>query len=216
MTLADPPPPGPEQVVAAAPEWRPRSELDLAAQQVRAIERFNRARQLGEQAVAAAARSREMRMDAARSLDVLRRQHRAVVRRTHEQLVASGHLLHTLAQRRAVLAHRDDWFLRTVVRELQDHHVHVVAGTDNGADAVGIVVAEQPDLVLVEDTLSMQTAVEVVREIRHFSPETVVTVQAAYRDRVDRLLDAGATTVFDRQQAPRAVAMSLLALVGAA
>ena len=141
MTLANGTSPIPQQHVPAAPDWQPRTELDLAGQQLLAIDRFNRARQMREQAAAAAARSREMRMDATRSLDVLRREHDAVVRRAHEQLQATGQLLHDLAPRRAVLAHRDDWFFRKVTEALEGRGVQVVAGTDNGADAVGLVVA---------------------------------------------------------------------------
>jgi CheY-like chemotaxis protein len=216
MTLATAPSPPSARAVPAAPAWQPRSELELAAQQLRAVERFNNARHMREQAAAAAARSREMRMDAARSLDVLRHQHEAVVSRAHAQLQASGELLRTIATRRAVLAHRDDWLRRKVTRALQDHGVTVVAGTDNGADAVGVIVAEQPDLVLVEDTLSMLPGLEVIREVRRFSPETLVTARATYNDRVHPLLDAGAVTVFTRQAPPADVALSLLKLVGVA
>ena len=205
----------PQQVVPAQPQWQPRSELDLAAQQLHAVERFNRARQMREDATAAAARSREMRMDVARSLDVLRREHDAVVQRSHEHLLASGDLLRSVARRRAVVAHRDDWFFRTVVRVLEGQGVQVVAATDNGADAVGLVIAEQPDLVLVEDTLAMLPGVEVVREVRHFAPGTVVTAQVAHGDRVGQLLDAGAAAVFTRRIPPADVALSLLELVGA-
>jgi CheY-like chemotaxis protein len=216
MTRAYAPSPRPDQVATPARDWRPRSELELAAQQLRGIERFNRARHMREEAAAAAGHSREMRMDATRSLEVLRRQHDAVVGRAHQQLQASGHLLHGMAERRAVLAHRDDWLFRKVARALEDHGVHVVAGTDNGADAVGLIVAEQPDLVLVEDTLSMLTSVEVIREVRRFSPETVVTAQAASGDRIGQLLDAGASAVFTRRTPPADVALSLLRLIGAA
>ena len=216
MTLLSALPTPSAPAVRPAPDWQPRTELELAAQQLRAVERFNRARHLREGAAADAARSREMRMDAARSLDVLRHQHEAVVRRAHEQLQASGRLLRSVADRRAVLAHRDDWLRRTVARALEDHGVQVVAGTDNGADAVGIIVAEQPDLVLVEDALSMLAGLEVIRDVRRFSPGTVVTAKAAYGDRVGQLLDAGATTVFTRQVPPADVALSLLKLVGAA
>ena len=66
------------------------------------------------------------------------------------------------------------WFLAKVTCALADHGVQVVASTDNGADAVGTIVAEQPDLVLIEDTLSMLAAVQVIREVRRFSPETVI------------------------------------------
>ena len=213
MTLATPPSradaPAPE-----LPDWHPRSEIDLAAQQLLAVERFNRARRMREEAAAAAARSRELRMDAARSLEVVRRQHDAVIARTDAQLRASGQLLRATAERRIVLAHRNDWLVRTLQQRLEDSGLVVVAHTDNGADAVGLVVAEQPDLVLVEDTLAMLPALEVIREIRQFAPETLVTAQAAHGDRVGQLLDAGATTVFTRRVPPHEVARSLLRLVG--
>jgi CheY-like chemotaxis protein len=167
-----------------------------------------------EEAAAAAARSRELRMDAARSLDVLRRQHEALVSRADAQLRASGQLLHTTAERRVVMAHRNDWLVGKVVRALEDRGVQVVASTDNGADAVGMVVAEQPDLVLVEDTLAMLPGVEVIREIRRYSPGTVVLAQAAHGDRVGELLDAGATTVLTRAIPPQEVTRSVLRLVG--
>jgi CheY-like chemotaxis protein len=216
MTLADRPAPAVDRIIAGAPDWHPRSEIDLAAQQLQAVERFNRTCRMREEAAAAAARSRELRMDAARSLEVLRRQHDAVVARTDEQLRASGQLLRSTAERRIVLAHRNDWLVRKVQQTLEDRGVHVVARTDNGADAVGLVVAEQPDLVLVEDTLAMLAGLEVIREIRQFSPDTVVVAQAAYGDRVGQLLDAGASTVLTRQIPPHDVARSLLRLVGAA
>ena len=211
MTLATPP--APHTDATGAPQWHPRSELDLAAQQLRAVERFNRACRMREEAAAAAARSRELRMDAARSLEVLRRQHDAVVSRAHEQLRTSGQLLRSTAERRVVIASRSYCLAAKVQQALEDRGVHVVARTDNGADAVGLVVAEQPDLVLVEDTLAMLAGLEVIREIRQFSPDTVVAAQAASGHRVGDLLEAGASAVFTRQVPPRDVAESLLRLV---
>ena len=200
---------------SAAP-LRQRSDVEVAAQQLRAIDAFNRARHMREQAAAAAARSREMRLDAARSMEVLRRQHAAVVKRSHEHLEASGQLLRTTAERRAVLAHRNDWLVGSLTRTLESHGVRVAAGTDNGAVAVGLVVAEQPDLGLVDYTLAMVAGVEVVCEVRRFSPDTVVAAQAADGYRVVQLLDAGATTVFPCHISPADMAQSLLDLVGAA
>jgi CheY-like chemotaxis protein len=201
---------------SGAPACPARSDLDLAAEQLRAVERFNRARRMREEAAAAAARSRELRMDSARSLEVLRRQHDAVVARADAQLRASGQLLRSTVERRVVVAHRNDWLVRRLQQTLEDRGVLVVARTDNGADAVGLVVAEQPDLLLVEDTLAMLPGVEVVREVRYFSPDTLVAAQAAHGGRVDQLLEAGATTVFTRQVPPHEVARSLLELVGSA
>ena len=198
-----------------APGWRPRSELDLAAQQLRALEQFHRSRHMSEQAAAAAARSRELRMDSARSLEVLRRQHDAVIARSHEQLRASGQLLRSSAERRAVLAHRSEWVVGKLVSVLQQRGVCVIGSTDNGADAVGLVVAEQPDVVLVEDTLAMLGGLEVIREVRRFSPGTVVVATASYGDRIGGLLEAGATTVLTRSVPPQDLARSMLELVGA-
>lgn len=55
-----------------------------------------------------------------------------------------------------MLAHRNEWFLTTrVAQRLTDEGVRVVARTDNGAEGIGLVVAEQPDLVPVEATVTM-------------------------------------------------------------
>lgn len=194
---------------------QPRSELDLAAEQLRAIARFNEARHMAEQAAAAAARSREMRMDSARSMEVLRREHDALISRAHEQLRVTGNRLRGTSEPRVVLAHRNAWFLDKVARDLQDHGLRVVACLDNGADTVGLAVAEQPDLLLVEDTLAMVPGEQVVREVRRFCPRTVVAAQVAHGDRVGLLLEAGAATVFHRQVPPLEVARGLLGLLAA-
>jgi hypothetical protein len=143
-------------------------------------------------------------MDVARSIEVLRRQHDAVVAGADEQLRASG-LLRTTAERRVVLAHRKDWLVRKLEETLETRGVHVVAGTGNGADAVGVVVA----VLLVEDTPAMLAGLEVIREVRRFFPATVVVAQAASGDRVGQLLDVGARTVFTRQIPPQDVARSM-------
>jgi hypothetical protein len=193
-----------------------RSELDLAAQQLQAIARFNDARRTAESAAAVVARSREMRMDVARSLEVLRREHDAVVDRAHEQLRLSGSLLRARQERRVVIAHRNEWFVDKVARALQEAGARVVARVDNGADAVGIAVAEQPDLLVVEDTLAMVPGEQVVRDVRSYCPDTLVAAQVAYGDRVGPLLHAGAAAVFTRQVPPLDAVRSMLQLLDAA
>ena len=196
--------------------WRPRTQLDLAAQQLQAIARFNDARRTAEGAAAAVGRSREMRMDVTRSLEVLRREHDAVVHRAHEQLRLTGALLCGTAERRVVIAHRNAWFAGRVTHALQDGGLLVVARVDNGADAIGIAVAEQPDLLLVEDTLAMVPGEQVVRDVRGYCPSTLVAAQVAHGDRVGALLDAGAAAVFTRSVPPDEAARSLLSLLAAA
>lgn len=195
--------------------WHPRSEIEVAAQQLLAIDRFNTARQTAAQAAAAAGRSRELRMDASRQLEVVRRQHEALISRAHEQLRVSGALLHGTAARRAVLAHRSEWFLDKLAHQLQDAGIGVVARVDNGADAIGLAVAEQPDLLLVEDTLAMVSGEQVVREVRQYSPDTVIAAQVDHGGRVDPFLDAGAASVFTRRVPPGEIATELRALLSA-
>lgn len=210
------PPAAPSAAVAGAPARRARTELDLAAQQLDAIARFNAARHTAEQAAAAVARSRELRMDVARSLEVLRREHDAVVRRAAEQLHVTGSLLSATAERRVVIAHRNAWFVGKLADALRDRGLLVVAHVDNGADAVGIAVAEQPDLLVVEDTLAMVPGEQVVRDVRSYCPETLVAAQVAHGDRVAALLHAGAATVFTRQVPPLEAARSIFELLDAA
>ena len=185
----------------------------MADQQLAAIERFLAARATVAEVAQAAERSREMRMDAARALEVTRRQHDALVARSHAQLRASGDLLHQRAPRRAVLVHRSEWFLAKVSALLAVSGVEVVAQLENGADAIGAAVAEQPDLVLVEDTLAIVPGEQVVRAVRGYCPGTLVVAQVAYGDSVAAMLDAGAATVFTRQVPPADVVRDLLELV---
>lgn len=197
----------------AAPVWRPRTELDLVEQQLRAIDAFHAARREREAALQATARTRETRLDASRLLEVLRRQHDALVARSHHQLRSSGHVLGDLAECRVVLAHRSEWFLRQVALPLQDSGVQVVGQLDNAADVVGVLVAEQPDLVLVEDALPMGRGDLVVGEARALAPGTLVAVQAEGPERLVALLDAGAAAVFPRGTPPRDLAVELLRLL---
>ena len=199
----------------SAPAWAPRTELEVAAAQLRAISAFNEMRRLQEEAATSLASSRELRMDAARTLEVLRRQHEAVVARTHEQLCEAGSPLDRTAQCRVVLAHRNAWFAGKTTHGLQQRGLQVVATVDNGADAIGLILAEQPDLVLVEDTLAMVPGEAVVREVRRVAPDTVVAAQVAYGDRVGQLLEAGASTVFTRRIPPEDVVETMLQLLSA-
>jgi CheY-like chemotaxis protein len=186
-----------------------RSQLEVARQQLRAIDAFNRARRVAEDAAASGRRPREMTMDVHRQREVLRRQHRAMVDRLDVQLRLSGAPLQSSTGRRVVLAHRNEWFAGKVSALMRDQGLSVVARVENGADAVGAALAEQPDLVLVEDKLAMVAGEEVVRVVRRYCPDTLLAVQVDYGDRVPDLLKAGASAVFTRQVPPVDVAERL-------
>ena len=188
------------------------TELDLGVLQVQAIERFT-AYLRETQAAADAPTSREARMDAARLRDVLRRQHDALVAHCDRQLAATAQPALALADVRVVIAHRNEWFMGKVSQALEERGLRVAAALQNGADAVGIAVAEQPDLLLVEDALPMTTGAQVVQQVRRFSPGTLVAAQVAYADGMPPLFDAGAAAVFVRSVPPADVADRLLELL---
>lgn len=181
---------------------------DLAVRQVAAIDAFNRARAMAESTVASSSASRETRLDAARRLDVVRRQHAALVARTQASLGA-GHEALAGGRPRAVVAHRDGWFTDRVCGALIEHGFAVVARLDNGADAVGTVVAEQPDLLLLGDPVPMMTGTGVVEEVLRWSPRTFVAVQAGDPRAQETLLALGVGSVFSRSVPPVDVARGL-------
>ncbi len=212
MTMTTDWPSGADSDQAQVP---PRSELELVGQQLAAIETFNRHLTVAQQAAASSARSREMRMDSARRMEVLRRQQQAVIARAHQQLEATGDLARGTSERRVVLAHRNEWYLDRVSGALRERGLKVVARLDNGADVVGLTLCEQPDVVLVEDTLAMVPGEDVVRELRGLCPRTSIVAQCAYGDRVGALLDAGATAVYTRNVPPKDVAEAMHRLLTA-
>ena len=191
----------------------PRSDLDLARQQIEAIERWHDARRATQESAQRSAASREARMDLARRLDVIRAEHRAIVARTDAQLRSSVELLQRTTPRRAIVVHRNSWFMDKVAADLGLRHIEVVARLTNGAEAVGAVVAEQPDLLLVEDSLPMVSGEDVVREVRTFAPSTRIGAQVAYDDRIAAMLEAGAHSAYTRRVPPADVAAALAGLL---
>lgn len=206
MTLADSP--------RARLRPPPRPETERVADQLAGIDALTRTSR-DVQAWAAEAGSREMRLDRARRLDVVRRQHRALVEATARQLRDSGDPLTSVPTPRVVVAHRNDWFKDKVGRGLRARCMQVVAELSNGADAVGVVLAEQPELLLLEDKLPMQSALEVLAEVRRWAPQTLVTVQVANDWDIGPFLDAGACQAFTRRVPPADIADALCHLLAA-
>ena len=206
----------PTAETTAAPQQQvpdSRSDLDLARQQLAAIDRWHAARRASQDAAQRTATSRESRMDVARRLAVIRAEHKAIVERTDAQLRTSVGLLQRTAPRRAIVVHRNAWFVDKVAADLTLRSIDVVARMTNGAEAVGAVVAEQPDLLLVEDSLPMMSGEDVVREVRTFAPSTRIAAQVAYDDRIAAMLEAGADSAYTRRVPPADVAAALADLL---
>ena len=194
--------------------WESRTDLQLLSDQLQAIEAWHRDRRQRVEAADLRGVTREMRLDLNRRLDARRREQAALLARAEEQLRRGPELL---ARRpRAVLVHRREWVRNKVAEELVLSGVHVLALLDNGADAIGVTVVEQPDLLLVEDALPMRSGAEVIREIRQYSAGTRIAAHVDGTDAVATALDAGASAAFTRRAAPAAIAAGLLALVRSA
>ena len=82
---------------------------------------------------------------------------------------------------------------------LLERGVQVCAIVDDGAEALGILIAEQPDLLVVEDPMSSLTSVDLCTEAAMFAPATRIMVLVESPLRVGRLLDAGAQAVVTRR-----------------
>jgi CheY-like chemotaxis protein len=157
--------------------------------------------------------SREMRLDRARRLDVMRRQHCGLVQATERQLRESGSPLRSTTAPRVVIVHRNDWFKDKVSSGLREGGIHIVAELVNGAEAVGLVVAEQPDVLLVEDKLPMLGALDVLAEVRRFAPKTRVVVQVGTDSQIGAFLETGPCTVFTRRIPPADIVDGILDLL---
>ena len=193
-----------------------RTQLDLVASQLAAIDAWNRARRASEAAAEAVSLTREMRLDLSRRMEARRREQQALVARADEQMRQSGRLSADPVATRALIAHRNGWLRDNVAKQLQARGVEVVGMFEDGADAAGTVVVEQPDLVLVEDRLPTLSGIELVRRVRTFAPLAVVGAQCLDSSAVRELTEAGAQAVFTRSIPPTEIADQLLACLASA
>lgn len=191
---------------------RRRSGVDVLVDQLRGVEIWTREHSPG-QVDGDVAVTRELRLDMARRRDGVERQRQALIDWTARQLRQSTDPLYCVAPPRAVLVHRNDWFKGKVGGGLRSAGIAVVAELDNGADAVGVVVAEQPDLLLTEDKLPTVSGPELVREVCRYAPSTVVVVQVADELEIGSFLAAGASTVYTRRTPPADIVAALLTAV---
>jgi len=140
--------------------WRPRTSVELILDQVRAIGSW--VQDPGGDQPACVPKGgrvpRETGLDLAGELAALRATHAAVLARAELQLRRTGDLMWADSSCRAVLAHRDVWWRDRVADCLSALGVQVIAQAGDGADVVGVLVVEQPDLVVVQDLLPLLPA----------------------------------------------------------
>lgn len=153
--------------------------------------------------------TRELRLDRARRRDARSRERAALIDRAQQQLVASGTMLRGCPPR-FVLAHRNEWVRAQVRDRLCAAGLALVGEFADGADAAGTVVAEQPELLLVEDLLPTVPGIEVIARARDFAPGTVVGAQVQDSFGMAAAVAAGALAVFTRRIPPALIAEQLL------
>ena len=189
---------------------RAAATADRLVRQVKAIDVWIAARRDREWTLRAQARTREARMIAAREMESLACTHEAIRRRCRSALNADLASLQTPGPT-AVIAHRHAWFLDKLSPLLSERGIHVLVTTDNGAEALGAVIADQPDLVLVSDRIAMICGRAFLAEARRFAPTARLAAQAADPPEAAALRTA-ADTVLLRQHSLDVVADTLLAL----
>jgi len=195
--------------------WRPRSSVELILDQVRAIGSWVQD-PVGHQPGCAPKGGRvprEMRLDLAGELEALRATHAAVVARAELQLGQTGDPMWADSSCRAVLAHRDVWWRERVADCLTAQGVQVIAKAGDGVDAVGVLVVEQPDLVVVQDLLPLLPGLQVVRQARRYAPTSLIAAHLLDSRQAQPFLTAGADVAFNRLDRPGEVAEQLVALL---
>lgn len=185
----------------------------LLCRQLAALDAWNKGRRRRERALMTEPMSREERLVADRRMAVLERAHAAVLARADAALDADPAPIASRPALRAVIAHRHLWLADKLSAALANQGVLVVASSGNGAETLGIVVAEQPDLLVAGDVLAMMSSAELLAEVERYAPFTARAVHVDDGAGVGSALEAGAQSVFVRQMQPEDVAMGLMLLL---
>ena len=186
-----------------------RSSSQVLEERRAALQAFTRARSAPIEVGPGHGAAREARMEQERREAVRRREQEALDARA---AVAALLPEAAAAKPRAVVVHRAAWTREALCRELVRAGVDVVEMHEDGAAGLGAVVAEQPDLVVVQEQLPWKDGLEVVREVRRFAPSARVAVH------LDRPLaehgarEAGAHAVFPRSTRPADMVPALVDL----
>ena len=187
---------------SSEPLYARRTAAQLRQDRRRGIAAWREAVTLSEQQPAGR-ESREASTEARRRLEALQLTNATLERR------AEGVALADTGTVRAVVVHRLEWMRERLAAGLSDHGIAVIGSEQDGAVALGITIAEQPDLLVVEDRLPSVPAVELVRSLKLFAPSTLAAAQVEHPDAGEALIEAGAAAVFSRRIPPQDVCAQL-------
>jgi len=106
---------------------------------------------------------------------------------------------------RLLLVDDDERFLAALTIMLEDAGFQVLAWARNGAEAVGMCAALEPELVVMDVDMPVVDGLEATRLMRERQPDVLVLLLSgsAFAERADELLDAlevGAVAYLPKRQ----------------
>ncbi|MCW2777232.1 MAG: response regulator receiver protein [Frankiales bacterium] len=183
-----------------------RTSSEVQQERRAALQEFTRARSAPIDIGPGHGAAREERME--------RERREAVRQREQQALEARAQSAAPLGERpRAVVVHRAAWTREALCQALVQAGVDVVEMHEDGAAGLGSVVAEQPDLVVVQEQLPWKDGLEVVREVRRFAPSARIAVHLDRPAGERGAREAGADAVFPRSTRPADMVSELVGLV---
>ncbi len=173
--------------------------------QLHALDAWNAFRRQRERHLQGPQLSRTESVLARIELESMRRTQAAVLARVAEALSGAVESPMTLAPS-VVIAHHNGWFAARLLCTLTHEGIRVLECTNNGATALGIVIAEQPDCVIVSDQLVMLSGEQLLAQTESYSPLTSRVLHAE----ATRLAPQAGNLVLGSQLRPDPVADALL------
>ena len=150
--------------------------------------------------------AREDQLDHRRKAQSLRRTLDALDRLERKPRVASD-------QCGAALIHRREWIRERLSDGLTRAGVEIIGSVDDGSAGLALALVEQPDLIVLEDRLPWMRAVDLVRTVHEFAPDTLVVVQAETVESGEECVEAGASLALGRTTSPDEVCSACLTLL---
>ena len=108
----------------------------------------------------------------------------------------------------------DDQLLASLIKDFLTKYEFDVFIVSNGYEAVHIIIAQQPDIVILDVMLPGQSGMEVCRQIRP-NYDGVILMQTALDDDIDQMmgLELGADDYIVKQVQPRLLLSRIRALL---
>ncbi len=193
-----------------------RTQAELLVLQVQAVDAWVRARGDAQECDTADRAGAQPAADLGREAATRLQERDALRARVADHLSLSGGPLAARVPVRAIVAHRSPCTRTAFACALKARGISVVGSCTDAAQAVGTAVAEQPDLVLVEDQLPTAPTPELVRRLREFAPSAVVAALTVHGSHRGDLVEAGAHCVCACVPPDDVVALLVRGLAGGA